>query len=152
MCVLTMFSKTDSFIEYSKKAQIPVFSVYNKGDKRNENKIFKMNRISFDVSKADWYDLDKQIDEALLFLRKYFHELLEIYSSINVYQKYLSFPILSRIDEDIKNQNVYFPIDIIEVAGQLKLGIQTSIYDSKYLNQTNKSDFNKLRNMHDKNE
>lgn len=52
-------------------------------------------------------------------------------SNSNVSAANLDFPIYSRLNENIINQNDKFPKELIILAGKLSLGIELSIYSRK---------------------
>ena len=130
MCILKVYSDTESFVAFAETTKIPVFSKYEKGDIKNKTKNLKWNdyRISFDVSDKDWDKLSDQIKDAIYFLDKYFDELESLLSNPNIKFASLDFPIYSRLDENIVNQNDELPKELIILAGKLSLGIEMSIY------------------------
>ena len=130
MCILKVYSDNTSFKPFSEITNIPVFSTYEKGDYRNKSlKLLRTNyRISFDVSEKEWNDLGGQIKDAIYFLEKYFDELKDLLSSEYITSADLDFPIYSRLNENIVNQNDHLPKELIMMAGKLSLGIVISIY------------------------
>lgn len=110
--------------------RIPVFSIYDKGEKTgNKKRNIRTNyRISFDVSDKDWDDLDGQIEDTILFLMKHYDELEQLTKTHNISTAYLDFPLYSRLNGDIVNQNDHLPKELIAIAGKLSLGIEMSIY------------------------
>lgn len=130
MCILKVYSDTESFTAFAETTNILVFSKYEKGDIKNKAKNLKRNdyRISFDVSDKDWDKLSDQIKDAIYFLDKYFDELESLLSNPNINSASLDFPIYSRLDENIVNKNDELPKELIILAGKLSLGIEMSIY------------------------
>jgi hypothetical protein len=130
MCVLQVYSDIESFKLFAKETNIPVYSTYEKGDYRNKTKNLKRTdyRISFDVSDKEWDNLEGQIDDAILFLKKYFNEIEFLLSNDNISSANLDFPVYSRLDENIVNQNDRLPSELIILAGKLSLGITMSAY------------------------
>jgi hypothetical protein len=61
-------------------------------------------------------------------LDKYFVELQNFLAKPNINSAALDFPIYSRLNEDIVNQNDQLPKELIILAGKLSLGIEISIY------------------------
>ena len=130
MCILKVYSDTESFAAFAEKTNIPVFSKYEKGDIKNKASNLKRDdyRISFDVSDKDWDKSTDQIKDAIYFLDRYFDELQSLLLNPNISSAYLDFPIYSRLDENIVNQNDKLPKELIILAGKLSLGIEMSIY------------------------
>ena len=130
MCILKIYSDDNSFKSFVTTTKIPVYSSYEKGDYRNETTeiVREHYRISFDVSRKKWDDLKGQIEDAILFLEKHFEELNTILSTHKISDAYLDFPIYSRLDENIVNQNDHLPKELIFLAGKLTLGIEIGIY------------------------
>jgi hypothetical protein len=130
MCVLKVYSDNNSFKSFATTSNIPVYSTYEKGDYRNETmKIIREDYgISFDVSDREWDELKGQIEDAILFLETHFEELKNLLSAHDISDAYLDFPIYSRLDENIVNQNDHLPKELIVLAGKLSLGIGMAIY------------------------
>lgn len=130
MCVLKVHSANDSFKSFATQTNIPICSTHEKGDFRNKTKkiIHEDYGISFDVSDRAWDDLDGQIDDAIIFLEKHSRELETLLSTHDISSAYLDFPVYSRLDEKIVNQNDHLPKELIVLAGKLSLGIEMAIY------------------------
>jgi hypothetical protein len=130
MCVLKVYSDFESFKTFAESTKIPVYSIYEKGDYKNKSKkiIYTNYRISFDVSEKEWDNLVGQIDDAIVFLEKNFDYLQELITTHNISEAYLDFPLYSRLDDNIVNQNDHIPSKLISLAGKLSLGIEMSIY------------------------
>jgi hypothetical protein len=130
MCVLKVYSDDISFKSFATTTNISVYSTYEKGDYKNEiKKIVREDYgISFDISDRDWDDLKGHIEDTILFLEKHFKELEILLSTHKISDAYLDFPIYSRLDENIVNQNDHLPKELIVLAGKLSLGIEMAIY------------------------
>ena len=46
---------------------------------------------------------------------------------------YLDFPIYSRLNDEIVNQNDHLPRKLINLAGKLNIGIEMSIYSPDFM-------------------
>lgn len=123
MCLLKVYSDTDSFRLFEKTTTIPVYSLYDKQEKGRTD-----YRISFDVSDKDWDDFEGQIKDTILFLTKHYGELEALFKTHNITTAYLDFPIYSRLYGDIVNQNDHLPKELIALAGKLSLGIEMAMY------------------------
>ncbi|MBP6128271.1 hypothetical protein [Flavobacterium sp.] len=133
MCVLKVYSDDNSFKSFATTTNIFVYSTYEKGDYKNEiKKIVREDYgISFNVSDREWDDLKGQIEDTILFLEKHFKELEILLSTHKISDAYLDFPIYSRLDENIVNQNDHLPKELIVLAGKLSLGIEMAIYSKE---------------------
>jgi hypothetical protein len=133
MCVLKIYSDTYSFKIFSERTKLPVYSVFDKGEYRDKKKIRKVtvNTLSLDVSEKDWGDFPSQVTDAINFLSTYYDELSELLNSINDVEACLDFPIYSRLDNRIINQNDYIPKELVALAGKLNLEIGMSQYSKE---------------------
>ena len=128
MCLLKVYSDTKSFKSFEKTTRVPVYSIYEKGDRQAKRKVHKDFKISFDISEKDWDDFEGQVQDAIIFLTKYRKDLKTLFKTHKVTTAYLDFPIYSRLQGDIVNQNDSLPKELILIAGKLSLGIEMSIY------------------------
>lgn len=101
-----------------------------KGEVRGRSgAIHKEYRISFDVSKKEWDDIQGQIQDAIAFLSTWEAELITLIASHDAIDAYLDFPLYSRLDGNIVNQNDHLPKGLIALAGRIGLGIEMALYD-----------------------
>ncbi|WP_392343863.1 hypothetical protein [Pseudoalteromonas prydzensis] len=128
MCILKIHSETISFKKFCETTKIPVFSVTDKGELRGKTRVSETFVASFDVSDAEWDEFSQQIDDAINFLTVHFGELNQLITETPDADGYLDFPIYSRLNNDIVNQNDHFPKKLINLAGKLNFGIEMAIY------------------------
>ena len=128
MCILKIHSEKISFKKFCEATKIPVFSVTDKGEPRGKTRVSETFVVSFDVSDAEWDEFSQQIDDAINFLTAHFGELNQLITEITDADGYLDFPIYSRLNNDIVNQNDHFPKKLINLAGKLNFGIEMAIY------------------------
>lgn len=130
MCILKIYSETNSFKEFAIKCSIPVFSVFDKGEFRNKSKTRKSAyySISFIASEKDWDEFPEQVKDVIAYLESNYTVLKELLSTHEINNAYLDFPIYSRLNDDVINQNDHLPRELISLAGKLNLGIEMSIY------------------------
>ena len=128
MCVLKVYSDTNSFKAFSESTEIPVYSCRDKGEALTSKRLCKEYRISFDVSGREWDEFEGQVNDAILFLEKYHSQIKELFSIHSITDAYLDFPLWSRLDENIVNQNDHIPRELVKLAGELNIGIEMSIY------------------------
>jgi hypothetical protein len=131
MCILKIYSETKSFQDYTKSTTLPVVSCHVKGQIRRTTtgELHKAHRISFSVSDKDWGDFKGQVAEAIAFLDENELELAKLIDSHKGIDAYLDFPLYSRLNGEIVNQNDHLPRDLIVLAGRLGLGIEMAIYE-----------------------
>jgi len=128
MCVLKVHSDTDSFKSFEKKTNIPSVKSSEKGELCGINKVRTDYKISFSVSDKEWDDFEGQVEDTIIFLRKHFDELEQLFKTHSVTSAYLDFPLYSRLDRNIANQNDHLPKELVQLAGNLSLGIEMAIY------------------------
>lgn len=130
MCILKVSSKTYSFQHFADATQVPVCSVREKGEFRSSKETEKYAEfgISLVVSDADWDAFPDQVIDAIEFLEMHFVELKKLVEDSEVEHAFLDFPIYSRLNDDIINQNDHLPRKLVSLAGKLNLGIEMSIY------------------------
>ena len=128
MCVLKIYSDISSFKSLLKNTGIPVYSCYDKGEQITKKRLCEKYRISFDVSKKEWDNFEGQVSDAILFLEKYRPQIKELFATHSITDALLDFPLWSRLDENIVNQNDYIPKELTKLAGELNIGIGMSIY------------------------
>ena len=135
MCFLKIHSNNHTFKKFCETTKIPVFSVFDKGEYRNKSKTRESKTfvVSFDVSDADWEDFPAQVTDAIKFLTENFSELEELISQIPDADGYLDFPLYSRLNEEVVNQNDHLPKELVMLAGKLNLGIEMAIYSQEAL-------------------
>jgi hypothetical protein len=128
MCFLKAFSRTTSFKEFVTRTIMPVYTIHDKGEPRSTDSTHKLNRVSFDVSRKDWSDFQGQILDAIEFLERYFEELKVFIKQHDTDEILLDFPIYSRLDENIANQNDRLPAKLLRLAGNLNIDIEIATY------------------------
>lgn len=133
MCVLKIYSDTFSFKAFTETTDIPVFSVFDKGEFRNKKKtrVANENVLSLDVSDKDWDDFPGQASDAIRFLSEYNEDLQRLLCSSEDISACLDFPIYSRLNDEIVNQNDYIPSELVSLAGKLNLEIGMSQYSKE---------------------
>lgn len=130
MCVLKIHSETTSFKKFCETTKIPVFSVTEKGELRGKTRVSETFVVSFDVSDAEWDEFTEQVNDAINFLIKNFDELKQLITKVPDSDGYLDFPIYSRLNDNIVNQNDHLPKELISLAGKLNLGIEMAMYSA----------------------
>ena len=131
MCFLKMFSDNKSFKTFAASTSTPIFSVFDKGEfrKKSSKEPFPKHQISIDVSDKDFDEFNGQVSDAIAFLEAHFDELSLLISTNEVTDAYLDFPLYSRLNSEIVNQNDHLPKELIILAGKLSLGIEMAIYE-----------------------
>jgi hypothetical protein len=128
MCVLKIYSDTNSFKGFLENTKIPVYSCLDKGEALTSKQLCEEYRISFDVSDKEWDDFEGQVRDAILFLETLNAQIKKLFSTYSITDAYLDFPLWSRLDENIVNQNDHIPRELVKLAGELNIGIEMAIY------------------------
>ena len=130
MCVLKIYSKSKSFKGIAALTRLPVYSIHDKGEVRRKRtgELHDSNRVSLDVSDAEWDEFPVQTKDAIKFLKENREALTELLQSAGDIDAFLDFPLWSRLSDEIVNQNDQLPRELIALAGELGLGIGMSIY------------------------
>lgn len=110
---------------------LPVVSCQVKGQlrKRSTEERYGTHRVSIAVSDKKWDDFKGQVADAAKFLAKHETELRKLMASHETTNAYLDFPLYSRLNGEVANQNDHLPRDLIRLAGRLGLGIEMAIYE-----------------------
>lgn len=133
MCFLKIQSETVSFLEYSKNTGLAIVSCHVKGRPRRGHPMeqYTCHRLSIAVSDKDWNDFEGQVSDAISFLTEHERELTHLIEVHEATAAYLDFPLYSRLNGDIINQNDHLPRELIKLAGRIGLGIEMAIYDKQ---------------------
>jgi len=129
MCVLKIYSNTHSFKDYPNHGNLPIYSVYDKGEFRTKKRQCTEFTMSLDVSDKEWDNFPGQVEDAIKFLKQNFIALNDLYVKYSVNNWYLDFPLYSRLNDQVINQNDRLSSELISLAGKLNLGIEMAIYD-----------------------
>ncbi|RLZ06413.1 hypothetical protein [Faecalibacter macacae] len=129
MCILEIYSDTDSFKEFIKTTTLPNFKIDEKGEftnslkkRLNENYI-----ISIKISNKEMDNLNGQINDAIQFLNINCIELEKLVSNHKVTFSYLRFGVL--INENQAILRNYYPIELLRLVNRLNFEIETAIYN-----------------------
>lgn len=130
MCILRIFSETDSFKAFAERSTIPVFSVHDATDKVSSrtNKSHGVFRISFNVSDCEWDNFLGQVEDAIEFLSLHSNSIRELVDSHNVSDAYLDFPIWSRLHGNVVSQNDRLPYELISRCALAGIGVEIAMY------------------------
>ena len=73
MCILKVYSDNCSFKMFAETTDVPVYSVFDKGEYLNKKKTRKSdsNSISFDVSDKEWDKFAGQVIDTITFLNQF---------------------------------------------------------------------------------
>lgn len=130
MCILKIHSESVSFEHFAKTTSLPVFGFHVKEQpvRARSDQTFESHRLSIDVSDKGWDDFKGQAADAISFLADHEQELIDLLNSHDVTNAFLDFPLYSRLDKNIINQNDRLPRELIALAGRIGLGIEMAIY------------------------
>ncbi len=133
-CLLRIVGKSNFKVEnFEIGWKMKPVAIDRKGDiSKRFKQPFRNSRLTFLVSDEDEFNL--QIRDATIFLKKHHIHLSKIWSSGIVKSIDLDFCFDSRIDmKKVEVQNDYFPAKLIQLAGELHLGIALMHWPSKKL-------------------
>ena len=88
-----------------------------------------MYRISFDVSEEDWDNFPGQVHDAIDFLTLYSSAIKSLIDSHPVSEAFLDFPLWSRLEGNVVNQNDRLSPELLALCAQAGIGIEMSLYD-----------------------
>jgi len=130
MCCLKIYSEKVSFKDFADQTTLSVYSVHDKGDVRHKKKktCWEEYRISIEVSDAEWDEFDQQVIDAIEFLENNHAEIANVLSLSDDTYAYLDFPLWSRLDKNIVNQNDHLPPKLVKLLGKLNIGIEMAVY------------------------
>ncbi len=133
-CVLRITGKDFDVDGFLKDTGLIPYIQYKKGDQRtypkDQSVEYDDNGCSFDLSEADFDNLEQQQVDAIDFLKTNFEKLKTIYT----YKLYpsdkptIDFGIETRMKGDTVIQSDYFPPELLKLAGELGFGILLSQY------------------------
>ena len=116
--------------DFVKKAEMPGFDISYKGDPlgTSAQRKTKFSGASITTSDRDFEDMKGQVEDTIVFLKKYKNNLKIIASIDNIDFATLDFGIDSNIDDNKLTQTFYFTKDLIELCAELHIEIVVSIY------------------------
>lgn len=122
MCLLKLRSKSPSLSSVTKQKTYPIYSFREPTSKED------YYRLSLNVSEKDWGDFPGQVTDAITFLERFGISLEKTFREHQICGALLDFPIWSRLDDQIANQNDHIPAELIRICGNLGIGIEMGIY------------------------
>jgi len=129
-CILRVSGKQFASRAYAQRTTLPVVKTYVRGELRlpstkpNGTKN-KMSGVNIEVSRADFTNLKRQIQDAVKFLTRHRPALRRLKRTSGVEDVTLDFGVA---DRDVAAQFDYFPPELIASAGSLGIGIEISRY------------------------
>lgn len=82
--------------------------------------------FNLELSTAEWDDLDSQIRDTIHALRVWKDSLHELVSWPGVEYVFCDFGTRKR--REALSQRVYFPPELVQLAGELRIGLRLSMY------------------------
>lgn len=115
------------------KAKLRGFSRHYKGEamfkSKPQGKKLTRSTAAMQTSKAGFEELEKQIKETIRYLSRHKEQLGLIKETKGVDFAFLDFGINLRIDKrKVLMQCEFFPNELLQIAGELGLGVNLSIY------------------------
>jgi hypothetical protein len=127
-CILRIFGEEFNIDDLS-DTELEVDSVWRKGDPRfvtkPEGDKLQTSGVSYLISNAEFEEFDKQIVDAIKYLRNNKSQIRSVTSLRGVEGSSLDFGIVWR---DVAVQCDHFPAELVKEAGELGLGMELSQY------------------------
>lgn len=133
-CVLSIYGRKLDIDALISNCKLEPYQKYYKGRSTSESEASRLPYSYFTllVSKGGFNELDKQINDAILFLKKNKRKLLQISLTKEVDEAGLIFSIKSTVyDNHNFVQSSYFPKDLLKIVSDLGIGIQLSVYSKQ---------------------
>ena len=129
-CILSVYGSKLNIDTLILNSKLKPYKKYYKGNPISKSDTdLSFSYFTVLVSKGGFYEFDKQIDEAIQFLKKNKKKILQISLVREVEGAGLIFSIKSTIDTKITfTQNSYFPKKLIKLASDLGIEIQLSVH------------------------
>jgi hypothetical protein len=132
-CILSIGGKNFAVDEFIEKTRLKPYKKSYKGQPRFKTKPdgekLPYSFISMEASNADFEDLNKQITDAIRFLKRNKEKLAQISATKGIEFSVLDFGIYLRIDKKkVLCQSDTFPNKLLKLAVDLGLDIELSIY------------------------
>jgi hypothetical protein len=123
-CILRISGKKLNVDKFDIGWKIKPSAIQRKGDLTFKKKKIESSQMVFDVSNADYNDLNGQIKDAIKFLKKNGKFLESVSTNKTVETFELDFSFNSRIDrKTVEVQHDYFSSELIKLAGNLNISI-----------------------------
>jgi len=134
-CILTISGENLDVEEFIQKTGLQPYKKFIKGEPtirtKPEGKKHPFSGLSLEASGADFNQLEKQIEDAIKFLKLNKGKLRQISATKEVDFATLDFGIELRIDfESVVYQFEHFPSELLKLAGELEIGLDISLYPS----------------------
>ena len=132
-CNLTIIGENLDIDALIFESKLRGYSKHYKGQPRFKSKPdgikLTHSQVSTQTSKADFNDLDKQIEDTIKYLKRNIDKLNIIHQTKEIDLAVLDFGINLRIDKKkVLLQSDRFPNELLKLAGDIGLGIELSIY------------------------
>jgi len=132
-CILTIRGRNFDIDAFIKTTKLKPYKKSYKGQPRVNTKPdgekLTHSLIAIETSRADFDNLEKQISDTIRYLKKNKEQLAHIPSTKGIDNAWLDFGINLRIDgKKVMVQSDKFPSRLLQLAGNLGLDIELSIY------------------------
>lgn len=121
----------DAFL---KQTGLEAFDIRHKGQPkyadRADKMIAKRNSCSLGISDAGFGAFQQQVDDAISYLAKHYEQLKYIVGYTGVEYADIQFGMYGTPDKPV--QSVYYPPELVQLAGQLGLSLDVAIYNPDF--------------------
>jgi hypothetical protein len=127
MCVLRADGKNFAVDRFLKNSSLKPVLIYYKGNSDGCKGIYQSSGFNVAVSDADFDNLQSQISDALIFLKKENAELKRLIEFENVEGASIDFPVGAPPD-DINVWTRSFPPELLKLLGSIGIGLDFTVY------------------------
>jgi len=132
-CILIILGRDLDIDAFLSKSKLRGFSKSYKGEpmfkSKPEGRKLERSRVGIQTSKAGFDDLDKQVKDTIRYLKRNKEKLSYIKKVKQIELAVLDFGINLQIDrKKILMQSERYPNELLKLAGDIGLDIETSIY------------------------
>lgn len=124
-CVLRASGDRFQPHEFLNRSSFEACNVFRLGEPRWSTSVWSTSGFTVEVSAASGDELEKQIADAIEFLHRYRAELNRLADVEELEDLRLDFGVNRK---SVFVQTSYFPPELLLLAGDLKVGIEISIY------------------------
>ena len=130
-CYLSIIGKDLDVDAFVARTNINDFQKRYKNDlaSGSKSKNLEYSSASIKISDADFENFNKQIEEVQVFLNTYRDHLKCIADTDGVEYANIHFGANSTTLFEKKVQSFYFPISLITICAELKISIETTVYN-----------------------
>lgn len=125
MCILRAIGKEFTVDEFLKESYLQPCLVYHKGERRLKDSLWKVNGFNVSVGEAELGDLEGQVQDAIVFLRRHKSELQNLQKYNGVDRVFLDFAL---VQENASVFSTSLPAELLSLAGEIGIDIELTYF------------------------